>query len=79
MWPGQSHNLSNDTKMRKISEKQINEAAKAHAKGELGENQFKSNPDAVKSITGDFKSGIKWYKKIQIQNGAENTNKAGNK
>ncbi|MGI4873202.1 MAG: hypothetical protein ACRYFX_18735 [Janthinobacterium lividum] len=40
--------------------KEINEAAKQHAKQVLGEEQFATNKDAVKSITSDFKAGAKW-------------------
>ncbi len=39
---------------------QINEAAQAHAKGVLGEEQYAVNKDAVESITGDFTAGVKW-------------------
>lgn len=43
--------------------KTINEAAKAHAKDQLGEDQFKKNKDAVKAISEDFKAGVEWAKK----------------
>ena len=52
--------------MNKINQKQINDAAKAHAKDILGE-QFKSNPDARKSVETDFKAGIKFLLKFQTQ------------
>ncbi|MGY0037669.1 hypothetical protein [Pedobacter sp. NJ-S-72] len=52
--------------MNKISQKQINDAASAHAKKVLGE-QFKSNPDAKKSIQDDFKAGVKFIVKLQKQ------------
>lgn len=52
--------------MKKISQKQINDAAKDHAKNVLGP-QFKSNPDAVKVTVSDFLSGIKWYTKTLKQ------------
>ena len=52
--------------MNKISQKQINEAAKEHAIDILGA-QFKSNPDARKSVQDDFKAGVKWVIKQEKQ------------
>lgn len=52
--------------MNKISQKQINDATKEHAKDVLG-TQFKSNPDAVKAASSDFIAGIKWYNKTLKQ------------
>ena len=40
--------------------KLINAAAHAHAKSELGDQQFRLNKDAVKCISDDFKAGAKW-------------------
>jgi len=48
--------------MTKISQKQINDAAKSHASEVLG-TQSKSNPEASKAIHDDFKAGVKWYLK----------------
>lgn len=42
---------------QKVTTKQINDAADAHAKKILGEDQFKNNKDAAKSIKEDFKAG----------------------
>jgi len=52
--------------MKKITQKEINDAAKEHAKDVLG-SQFKTNPEEVKSISEDFKAGIKWFKKELVQ------------
>lgn len=41
-----------------ISKQQIDDAAKVHALEQLGKEQFKSNKDAVKAITEDFKAGF---------------------
>lgn len=38
----------------------INQAAKDHALSVLGEEQFKKNKEAVKSISEDFKAGVQW-------------------
>ncbi len=43
-----------------MTNKVINEAAKAHSRNQLGEEQFKANKDAVKAISEDFKAGVKW-------------------
>lgn len=48
-----------------MTTKQINEAAKQHAKTTLSEPAFKTNKDAVKAISDDFKAGVKW---LQNQN-----------
>lgn len=52
--------------MNKISQKQINDAAKSHAQNVLGE-QYKCNPDAARSIQQDFKAGVKFIVKTQKQ------------
>jgi hypothetical protein len=44
--------------MKTITNEIMNEASKAHALDQLGENQFYANPDAVKSITDDYKAGF---------------------
>ncbi len=41
--------------------KPMNDAAKLHALSVLGEEQFKKNPDAVKSIKADFVAGAKAF------------------
>jgi hypothetical protein len=38
----------------------IKQAAQAHAKETLGEDQYRDNPDAVESITDDFKAGAEF-------------------
>ena len=48
-----------------MSLKQINEAAKIHAINILGEEQFKKNKNAVKSIVDDFKAGVVYILKQQ--------------
>lgn len=52
--------------MNKITQKQINDAAKVHAQNVLGE-QYKSNPDAARSVQEDFKAGVKFFVKAQKQ------------
>lgn len=52
--------------MNKKSQKQINDAAKAHAQDVLGE-QFKSNPDASRAVQADFKAAVKFIIKTQKQ------------
>jgi hypothetical protein len=49
--------------LSKMDAKTINEAAKSYAKEQLGEDQFKKNKDAVKSICEDFKAGAEFAKK----------------
>lgn len=46
-----------------VDKKLLDEAAKAHAKEQLGEEQFAKNKDAVRAITEDFKAGAEWMKK----------------
>lgn len=47
---------------KKMTTKEINLAAKDHAKAILGEGQFKNNKDAAEAIAQDFKAGVEWYK-----------------
>jgi hypothetical protein len=44
----------------KLPVKQVNEAAKAHAKLQLGEAQFSTNKNAARAIGDDFKAGVRW-------------------
>ncbi|MHB8209124.1 hypothetical protein [Mucilaginibacter sp.] len=53
----------------KLSSKQIEAGAKAHALDILGQEQFKTNPEAVRSIKTDFKSAVKWTLKTIKQEG----------
>lgn len=46
-----------------MTDQQINEAANAYAKEQLGEEQYAGNKDAVLAITEDFKAGISWLTK----------------
>ncbi len=55
--------------MNKISQKQINDAAKVHAQNVLG-TSFKSNPDASRAVQEDFKAGAKFIVKTQKQSGS---------
>jgi hypothetical protein len=43
-----------------ITNEKVLEAAKEHAKNQLGMTQFANNQDAVKSVATDFIDGIKW-------------------
>ncbi|MDF7810718.1 hypothetical protein [Hymenobacter sp. YC55] len=47
-----------------MNKKQVNTAARAYALEELGEAQFKSNKDAVRSITDNFKAGAAACQKL---------------
>ena len=49
----------------KATTKQINEAANAHAKGILGDDQFKKNKDAAKCIAEDFKAGANFVNNLK--------------
>jgi hypothetical protein len=51
----------------KITDKEINAAALAHAKETLGDAQFKTNKDAAKSIAMDFAQGVRWATKTLKQ------------
>jgi hypothetical protein len=53
----------------RITSKEINAAAHAHTKQVLGDEQFKTNADAVKSVKADFVAGVKWLSG-QLKKGA---------
>jgi len=59
--------------MNKISQKQINDAARQHAQKMLGTQQFKTNPSARSVIQDDFKAGVTFL--INFQKTSDGTNK----
>lgn len=46
--------------MLRFNRKELNEAAKRFALEVLGEEQYKSNKDAVREISENFKAGASW-------------------
>lgn len=64
-----------------MNKSELNKKAEDYAKDVLGEDQFKENKSAVKSIKNDFKAGFAYAKEIYTpcNNGSCSNSKDFNK
>jgi delta 1-pyrroline-5-carboxylate dehydrogenase len=57
-WPEEFCNTK--PKPKSLDTKVIAKAAQAHAKDQLGDEQFKANKDARRAVAEDFRAGVDW-------------------